>query len=341
MAKSPAELRPPESTGRSVVKSIVIHTILLAVALPVAYLTWTRDPYDDRTVPLWDEDADDIVSVTLKDRRKLLHIDRRSDDRAYLWGTRMLLQSADSTSSQTPALPDSVSFLVGELEGAQVMALLASPRAVRDLGSVAKTQAEYGFAGDAARVRIQFQDTVRELVIGAVVFGSGDRYVMAPPSDHVYVLSGVLLDPLMGADLTLTERRLHDYPPDRVASATVTTSHGTQTFVALEVTGRAIVWARSEAPDQPDDRVSDLMARIEESGISDFRADLDSAALTPLLRAEYLGKNGDVIGFLEFSKRSNDQGATDYFLRTELTRVVAQTYTEMADLLERDLDAWF
>lgn len=331
-------------------KLALTHAALLVAALAFAYQTWTRDEAAIRStgsVTLWDENPDNIVTITYGDRRKSLVVDRRSDELgSYLWGVRQSRPRAPgeaAASQPSGAIPDTIQFLVGQEEGNELLATLATPQAVRDLGIAVDTlKDDYGLAEDTALVSVQFGDRVRELVIGGSVFGSGDRYALDPTSGHVYVLPGAMMNLLAGADVTLTERRLHDFRPERVASLSLTTPTGQRSMVltAAGVAGQYF-WAAPETPNEPDQTFTNFMGRLDELWITDFRVDIDAATLASILRVDYLGPNGELMGFLELYKRTNPdpeaQGRSEYFLRTELTRVLTKTYEGMADVVERDV----
>ena len=333
-------------------RSVTVHAVLLAVALPVAYLTWTRNPdmqLSERAIPIWRGDADGIVTVTLDDRLKHMVIERKSDAGGdYLWGTRTRtgpILAADSASNPMIAqVRDSVGFLVSVDDGPKVLGLLAVPAAIRDLGepSADSMLAAYGFRGaDTARVRVSFGGLTHELLIGGQVFGGEDRYVMAPPDRKVYVLPGQYVTVLLGGDQTLSERRYHVYTKDRMAKLILTDQKGaTKTFVNQSQLGSVIQWALESDPDTPDINVSNVIGQMDDAGLVSYRADVDPAQVTRLLRADFLDAAGDSLGFLEFYEKPGANPG-EHYLRTEHTRVLIQAYEEVGTMLKGALTRLF
>ena len=326
-------------------RSVWVHAVLLAVALPAAYLTWTRDPdqvaKQDSTL-LWSAKADDVSAVELHDRVKDLRLDPRNDDGKYIWGTRTyrVTTAADSAANiQLVMMRDSVGFRVGDDEGRAVMSLASSPEAIRDLGVVSDSAArEFGFGDDTVVVRVTLPDGVREMVIGGVVFGSEDRYVMRNPDRSVFVMPGTDLAPLMGVDIALTDRRFHTYPKDSVASLKLTTPRGSKTWAAAGLIGMTMQYAPPDSLEQVDIGLSNMMGQMDDSGVTSYRPDVDPAGLTRLLRADYLAADGSTIGYLELFERPKGDGTTERFLRTEHTKVIVQTYDEVTRMLQNNLE---
>lgn len=344
-----------------------VHGVLLLLALAFAYQTWTRQEATDTegSVTLWKGDPEQVTSVTYEyDGRRVLVERRRDDAGPYLWGvfTREAEPSPTqhtvgeqaaggvtaggasetAASAPGPAKVDTTLFQAG-LEAERVFESVASLRALRDLGVVDDARkGEYGLADATARLVVNFRTRTRELVVGGSVYGSGDRYVLNPENGRTYVLSGELVRSLAGADVTLQERRLHAYEPDRVASVTLRTAKGERT--RLRTGGERFgpsTWASPDSPDQPDQTFGNFMQRLEQLWISEFAPGLDPASLVSVVRADYLDAKGRPLGYLELFRKASSEGGVEYYLKTELLRVLAKTYEGLAEAVEQDAGQLF
>ena len=329
-------------------KSVWVHAGLLAVALPVAYFTWTRDPAEmakQGATLIWNEKVKDITAVEVHDRVKDVRIDPRHDDGDYLWGTRTyhITTAADSlANSQLVALPDSLGFLIADIDGKAVMEMVAAPSAMRDLGVVSDSLAkEFGFTADTTLVRVALPNAVREFLVGGHVFGSEDRYVMRLSDRSVFAVPGLNLTTLLGGDLTLSDRRFHVYTKDKIASLKITTPKGSKTYTALSQLGSTIQYAPSDSVANVDIPFSNLMGQMDDSGITSYRPEIDPATLKQVMRADYLAADGSALGFIELLERPGKDGKPEYFARTEHSKVVVQSYQEVGEMMRNNLDRLF
>ncbi len=326
-------------------KSVWVHAVLLALALPVAYLTWTRDPDEVAkrgAMLLWNASADEVAAVEVHNRVQDFRLDPRSDDGNYIWGTRTyrITTAEDSvTYAQLVMMRDSIGFMVGDVEGKEVMSLAAAPVAIRELGmAYDSVKKEFGFGPDTTVVRVTLADGVQEMVIGGMVFGGEDRYVIRNPDRTVFVVPGASLATLLGGDLSLTDRRFHSYAKDSIASLEITTPKGSKKWAAVGQIGSTVQYAPPDSLDQVDIAFSNMMGQMDDNGITGYRPDVDPATVTRILRADYTRADGSAIGFLELFTRPKPDGTPEYFLRTEHTRVIVQTYPEIAQMLENNID---
>jgi hypothetical protein len=325
-------------------KSVVAHAVALLVALPVAYFTWTRDPAEvakQGAILVWDGKAADVLSAQLDDRAKDVTIETRHDDGDYVWGTRIahLRNAEDSTSNaQLLTLPDSVAFRVGKTDGESVMNLVAAPIATRDLGVVPDSLAkEFGFAKDSAFLRVVFPKETREMLIGGAVYGSEDHYVMRLSDRNVFVLPGAALNLLRGGDVMLTDRQLHTYKPDEVKGVKITTPKSTKSWVAVGQLGSSVQFARPDSLDAVNIPLSNLLAQIDDSGVTGYRPDVDASKVERLMRIDYTGADSASLGYLEVFERPVPGKDPEHFFRTEHTKMLVQGYDEIAKMLKDNL----
>ena len=155
-------------------KPVLAYTLLLITSLGLAYQTWTRGDSvrPSGSVTLWSVDVDEISAIVYEAGRRRVSLERREDADPYLWGSVTRPVVGDSVSA---ARDTTTEFLVGQ--GADgLLALLASPRALRDLGMLdAEREEEYGLVGSLESLVVQVDREIHELLLGATVFRTNDR----------------------------------------------------------------------------------------------------------------------------------------------------------------------
>ena len=162
-------------------KPVLAYALLLIASLGLAYQTWNRgDPLPRaRSATLWRVDVDEISSVVYETEGQRVSLERRDEADPYLWGSETRSLPGDSLSGTRDTTTE---FLVGQ--GADgLLALLASPRTLRDLGELdAEQEEEYGLAGSTERLVVRADGETHELILGATGVRSNDRYVRVPAS---------------------------------------------------------------------------------------------------------------------------------------------------------------
>jgi hypothetical protein len=314
-------------------RSVVLHTAFLLVALVAAFVTWTAGEEADTSgapIEVWSHDPDDLAALVYRDAERTVRLERRADrDEPYLWGTETL---ADSTGAPAEAFP------VGEA-GSAAIADLATLRALRDLGeATAERRATFGLADPVATVTLHFQDgEERVLALGGSVVGDGHRYALDTRADRLYVLPAGVLRPLEvgGSALRLTE--LQPFDPDDVASAAIH-ADGFDRTMERRLTGvppRA-TWVHP-GTDRLDQTFTNFMDQLDNLWILQYQPDLATDTLRSLMRAAYLDTRGDTIGTLELFRTRADS-LPRYFLLTRRTIVPGEVHASIAERVEQDLE---
>ena len=317
-------------------KSVLAYTVLLITSLGLAYQTWTRGDSvrPSGSVTLWSVDVDQISSIVYKTGRRRVSLERREDAVPYLWGSVTRPVVGDSVSA---ARDTTTEFLVGQ--GADgLLALLASPRTLRDLGMLdAEREEEYGLVGSLESLVVQVDQETHELVLGATVFATNDRYVRDAASGRAYVLQGAALGSLVSAEQVYSETRLHAFTLEEVAAVTVRTEQGERTM-SKSVTGPAASpsWTPADAPDRPDQTFANFMERLGQLWVSRYEPSVDRGALREVARIDYLDAAGNSVGHTELL-RSDASGEPVYYLATEHTRVPITLISGAAERLDQDL----
>lgn len=338
----------------------VVYAVLLLLALGFAYQTWARDETDGADaarVPVWEESPDAVLAVRYVAAEDSVLIERRgSGEDGYLWATVRepgttpppAGAGADSAAAgevgdtATAQVVDTTVFVVSA-RGDRLVEDLAAPQALRDLGVVDDAgKAEYGLADTTARITVDFGETVREVVIGSEVYGSGDRYALDPATSRAYVLPEDVVDPLENATARLLERRLHAFGRNDVTR--VIAHAGGQERVMQRSEGTDIgdeSWTAPDTPDRPDQTFANFMDRLRRLWVNEYEPDLDVSGLERVIRVEYFGAEEESLGFLELFRRAGADGEPEYLLRTELTRVPARTYGRLAEEVAGDVEQIF
>lgn len=219
------------------------------------------------------------------------------------------------------------------------------------------------------------------LLIGARVFGGSDRYALEPDSGKGYVLSNSeILRFLSGAETALGLRNLHAFeradadqddenipnpqmhhqPHDKysaVSKIDIQTPDNTKTLVKNEsddpaTGGHKVSWADARTPDQSDLSFANFLSQIERLRPLEYDPKLDAGSLTRVLTIRYHDKSGKVIGTFDLYKKAapvtpelNPSDAAknqvEYYVHTELTRVLGKVSRMAADRVAEDLPQIF
>jgi len=91
------------------VKGLTVHTALLAVALVLAFMTWTAGDApqaDTNLIEIWNRDPVRLLSVKLRTAGRSLDVERReAPGGSYLWGIESTRPPAPFRKAQTVSRP--------------------------------------------------------------------------------------------------------------------------------------------------------------------------------------------------------------------------------------------
>lgn len=300
------------------------HLVLLAVAAVWAFQTWSREAVsaEDRERTLvWEEDTLAVTTVTYATGDRTVEIEQRvgEDGSTYLWGI------------ETPP-PDRAAgeYPIGS-PGHNVVAGLATLRAIRELGPVEDLDAAVGLEGSTTRIVLVAGDRRRELAVGDSTFGGEARYVRDESNGLAYVIPTGLVRPLeIGAD-ALRERQIHRFPMRDIGRVDVQSGDVARTLV-----GSTDGWRR-EGSEAVDEIFTNFHRRVEQLAIAGFPESSPAPdQLVTLLRLEYAEADGDPLGFLELYRDPVAEPPA-YYLRSEQTRVLASAVTTLAERVAQDV----
>ena len=339
-------------------KTVLIQAALLVAALGVAYQTWTHEEGaadSPGSTRVWEGRPEELSSLTYRSDEVRTVIERREDDAgSYLWATVVhpaapapadsLADTPGDTTATTLAQgrpgADSVSFLVGD-QGERLAELAASPLAIRDLGipDDARMQ-EYELNEPEGRLTIVLGGTERTLEIGGAPWGSSDQYVRDPATGRAYVLDAPLLRMMSNAQMSLPERRLHAFEDDRVEQVTVRTTGGARTMRRATGGDGAATWVLPDQPESPDQTFANFMERVGRLWLQEFAPEKEMGELEHVVRIDYVDSRGNEIGYLDLYREEGEEGPA-YFVRTELSRVLAAVLPSIAEQIEQDVNTLF
>jgi len=336
-----------------------VHGVLLAAALGVGWMTWTRDKTvapATATLTVWPESGA-VESLALHGPLRDLTIEKKADGGDYYWASL----TKTTPPPTKPAAPDGgvamsvledkgtttkQEFPVGD-EGEKTLGRFAPLKALRDLG-VKTSKEEYGFGDDSDKLTVKIGGKTHELTLGARVFGGDDRYVLDPASGHVFVVAGEVARPFDAPEFSLRERKLHGFQPGDVGEATVRAADKEKKLLHVakappaegaappaRPTG-AMSWADAKTPDKPDQTLANFMDRIE--ALAPMEYGQKPEGLTTVGAIEYRGKDGKVLGSVELSKKPAEKaGQFDYYVKTEKTHGLAKVSTAAGTRVDQDL----
>jgi hypothetical protein len=241
-------------------------------------------------------------------------------------------EGGEAAPAPEPTTPKSKEFPVGKA-GEQLVANLVHLRALRELGVLTdKQKEEYSLTDSKENLTVFFKGgKQRSLIIGARVFGGGDRYVMNSDNGKGYVLSNSeIMRHVDGAENALGLKNLHRFqemaeeeePADPhdpsaqkkrdrypgVAEIEVETSNGKRNLVRHEQAdpqsgGTKIGWADKQKPGESDMTFANFLGQIERLKPVDYEPSLDLSKLTKILTVRYRKSGGNVMGTFEMYRK--------------------------------------
>jgi hypothetical protein len=273
-------------------------------------------------------------------------------------------------------------FPVGKA-GQELVENLVHLRALRELGVLTDKQKEdYALAESKENLTVFFKGgKQRSLIIGARVFGGGDRYVMNADTGKGYVLSNSeIMRHVDGAENSLGLKNLHRFqeeaeepaadphdpkaPKKRdrypgVGEIEVETPSGKRNLVRHDQAdpksgGTKIGWADKQKPGEADMTFANFLSQVERLKPVDYDPSLDVAKLTKILTLRYRKAGGNVMGTFELyrkgaavtpevapSEESKSQNQTEFYVKTELTRVPGKVSRMAAERVAEDVPQLF
>ena len=219
-------------------KAALAYGLALAVALALAYQTWTHegDPDLAGSTIILDVDREDLASVAFDSPSSTLALETREDALGpYVWGT---------FTPKGEELEPSV-FKVGPA-GEALVGNLAPFVARRVLEGVDDSKlAELGFGEEQATLTlVRAGKEPKDYEVAAKVYGGRNRYVRDPVDGTVYVVTAATIQQLETAKTTLPDRSLVGYDATDISAITVRSGEAQVTYAQQNPDDRsARFWA--------------------------------------------------------------------------------------------------
>lgn len=330
----------------------LVQGAVLAVALGLAWQTWTREkaaPKADKGVKLWESRAADVGLIEYISEKRYAKVERKSDaDGSYLWVTvdreKGALGNVKPPPGQEPER--STKSFVGGKSADRLVEQLAAPSAARALGKPdAARQKELGLAESKDLLAVTVAGQRRELRLGSKVYGGSERYVLDSRSGEGFVLAGGALRDIEIGETSLMQRDLHSFDAKDVKGALIAAGPKTRQVVRLTGSTKADEWADAATPGQKDEAVGNWMSKAGQLRALEYVPDEaalqlvlpGSSAPEDVLRIELRGEGDKPLGFLELSRVVGEKDKPEYLARTETTRVRVKVGQRVGEQLEEDL----
>ena len=101
-------------------------------------------------------------------------------------------------------------------------------------------------------------------------------------------------------------------------------------------------WAYADSTGEPDQTLANFMSRVNKLTPSDYLPEMTREGLTEVVRIDYHGRDGKLLGHLELYKKPGArEGTFEYYVFSERTRVIAKTHPGAAKRVDKALEQLF
>jgi len=332
-------------------RGLGVHLILLATSVSAAFAVWRvskpTTELERGEIVIWKAQPEDIQRVVFEapNRKTTIEVKRDAVGTYFLGEYQLIILPGEdfpTPSGTTQMRNDSdqphllrQSF-VSTKAGLKLVSDLAPLKALLAVGRVPKNQlAEFGLDAPKRRAIVTIRNVEHRLEFGDETLGEKQQYVLDPRTEQVYVLLGDLARDISEADTRLPDRDLHAWDPTMPTAARITGMLGARTLARGGPKGNRF-WARSESASDKDLTATNWMSKIDQMRPELFDPNAGERQL--LLRIDY-ELAGSKLGFFELLKgpqQKQAQGPSQYWLRTEQTRLPANIVSEQGEQIEQD-----
>jgi hypothetical protein len=309
--------------------SVEIHATLLAVALVLAFQSWTAEDVPvapSEEIVVWDLPASSVDSIKFLTGKRSLTIERRSDSSGeYLWGVSV--RTLDKGKKVTRP------FRINS-KGTEVFEQLKKLMAKRSLGVLSDEMLkEMKLTGDdVARIEVKAGNQSRELRIGMGAYGGGLKYIQEPKSGTVYVIDAKVLDDLRWGDSRMVEREIVSFKTDQVVKVDLSAGEKQRSWTTAELKNDVTdTWLRKLL------RLRVLQYVGKDENIREV--DGKSMEATPVLQV-VLTSVDDTRNTLKLI-RIGEAKTARYYVESDHTHSLVSVSRALADEVERDLPGLF
>jgi hypothetical protein len=147
----------------------------------------------------------------------------------------------------------------------------------------------------------------RSLVVGGKIFGGSDRYALDPSTGEAFVIEQSVLRDLSNGEAGLRLTRTHDFKDAEVGKVVVDVRGQKRTLLSItakDAQGReSRTWADAQAPDKPDQTMSNFLNNIDALRAVSFMDEVDVSGLELVMRVDYQTRVGAPLGWLELYRQ--------------------------------------
>ncbi len=355
----------------------VVHGGLLAVALVFSYQTSTRKKEASQargTHAVWK--LSNISTLILESEKKTVRIEKRSDEHgSYLWAkvdrtstktkpapVKEALPTGDAgpesapvpapTAPVTETIVTTREFPLGKA-GTELMEQFQTLMALRKIGPIGADRLEEFNLHEKTLSIVAVEGDKGErtlLLAGERIYGGTDRYMLDVKTRVGYVISGKLVQPLESSESSLRLKSMHAYDEKDVKSALVKTTAGDKVLVKAtshDEKGEHVVWEHEARPGEVDPSLGSFLDRLKKLKPTQYEPSLDASTLVHIATVRYRDKHEKSLGYLELYRQlasaqrpSEKPGRllqTQYYIKTERTRVLGKVGRLGADRVDQDL----
>jgi hypothetical protein len=309
--------------------SVEIHATLLAVALVLAFQSWTAEDVPvapTEEIAVWDLRASSVDSIKFLTGKRSLTIERRSDSSGeYLWGVSVRTLNKGKKVTRL--------FRINS-KGTEVFEQLKKLMAKRSLGVLSdETLKEMKLMGDdVARIEVKAGNQSRELRIGMGAYGGGLKYIQEPKSGTVYVIDAKVLDDLRWGDSRMVEREIVSFKTDQVAKVDLSAGEKQRSWTTAELKNDVTdTWLRKLL----------RLRVVQYVGKDENIREVDGKSMeaTPVLQV-VLTSVDDTRNTLKLIRIGKAKTAR-YYVESDHTHSLVSVSRALADEVERDLPGLF
>jgi hypothetical protein len=323
-------------------RGLWVHLGLLVVSMAASVLVWTRDPQSATapvaTVTAWSGRPEDVQHVALESPAKKVSLEPRTDARGrWYFGTA---ESMSPPRGDAGVSSPSVPVVFASVEPAQkVVDALASLKAVREVGRIDRARnEEFGFKDPASTVIVTLGGAERRLALGGPTPNGSDRYVRDESTSVVYSIHGDFLRDLELGEMGLSEHDLHDFQDPDILSVRIVGMGKSRELLRRGPSTKRI-WADPASPDKADETVSNWLNKVDRLRPTEYTADLPAGG-EPVARIDYKVKGEDG-AFFEITKVPGQGGKSEYYVRSEHTRLWGKVHRPLGEQVEQDFASVF
>jgi hypothetical protein len=236
---------------------------------------------------------------------------------------------------------------------------VAALRALRDLG-VPKDDNKKDYKLDESKtsITVTFKDGPKTFLVGGLVYGGSDRYVVDQSSGKAYVFSRDLISGLEVGESSLHLLDPRGFDAAKIEEIAIESGGKSKTVVRMETETdgqKRKTWADADTK-KPNQTAANFVDNANNLRPTEYAANLKISDLTPVLKLTYRGANQGQLGTLtlyryqkpgqlapdqELDPANPPKGETEYYVVTEKTRVPGLVRRDTAERTENDIETVF